>query len=59
MKQSTKDQIEGTAHEIKGSLNEKIGELFNDPKRKLEGEAEQLLGHAQREASELKKKLEA
>ncbi len=57
MKHSTTDQIEGTAHVIKGTVKEAVGDVLNDPKRKLEGKAEQVLGHVQKAAGEVEKKL--
>jgi uncharacterized protein YjbJ (UPF0337 family) len=37
MKPGTKDEIAGKAHEVKGTIKEKAGELTNDSD--LEGEA--------------------
>ena len=31
MKSSTEDRIEGTVHEAKGALKEKVGEVLNKP----------------------------
>jgi uncharacterized protein YjbJ (UPF0337 family) len=31
MKPSTKDEIKGTLHEVKGKLKEKAGQIINNP----------------------------
>jgi uncharacterized protein YjbJ (UPF0337 family) len=37
MKESTKDKIEGTAHEVKGAVKEKVGHTTNNPISKMRG----------------------
>lgn len=32
MKDSTKDKVEGTTHELKGAVKEKVGHATNNPK---------------------------
>ena len=39
MKDSTKDQIEGKAHEVKGKIKETLGKATNDPNLHAEGQA--------------------
>jgi hypothetical protein len=39
MKPSTKDQVEGTLHEIKGNVKEKAGQVTNNPKVATKGQA--------------------
>ena len=40
MKTSTRDQVEGKLHEVKGQVKETVGELINDPYLEVEGNAE-------------------
>ncbi len=55
MAQSTKDQAEGKMHEVKGAINEKIGQLTNKPGLAQEGADEKLAGTAQRKVGEIEK----
>ena len=45
--------------EVKGTVKEKVGQLTNDPKRTVEGQSEQVLGHGQKKVGEIEKKLGA
>jgi uncharacterized protein YjbJ (UPF0337 family) len=40
MKPSTKDEIRGTAHEVKGKFKEKVGQLTSNPDLETEGQGE-------------------
>jgi len=42
MKPSNEDQIKGTAHEVKGTLKEKAGQLLHNPDLQAEGQDEAL-----------------
>jgi uncharacterized protein YjbJ (UPF0337 family) len=42
MKPSTKDQIEGTFHALKGKVKEQAGQLTDNPKLRTNGQAEKL-----------------
>ena len=55
MKDSTKDQIEGTAHELKGKLKEKVAHATNDPDLAAEGTDEKVDGKIQKKVGEIKK----
>ena len=44
MKSSTKDQVEGKLHEIKGKVKEAAGQVTNNPDLTNEGQAEKLTG---------------
>ena len=44
MKPSTKDQIKGKLHEMKGKAKEKAGQATNNPDLAAEGQEEQLAG---------------
>jgi uncharacterized protein YjbJ (UPF0337 family) len=48
MKPSTKDQVEGRLHEVKGEIKEKIGKATADPNVELSGKAEKKAGKLQK-----------
>jgi uncharacterized protein YjbJ (UPF0337 family) len=58
MKPSTKDQLKGTAHEVKGKIKEKAGQVTNDPKLKAKGQAENLAGKVQKKVGQIEKVFE-
>ena len=49
MKPSTKNEIAGKVHEVKGMIKEKVGELTNDPDLEGEGIGEKIAGKVQKE----------
>jgi len=53
MKQSTKDQIEGQLHEVKGKVKEKVGQVTNNPALEVEGQAENLAGKIQKKVGKI------
>ena len=55
MKPSTKDQIKGTLHELKGAAKEKAGQLTDNPKLEAQGAVEKLAGKIQKKAGQVKK----
>jgi uncharacterized protein YjbJ (UPF0337 family) len=55
MKSSTKDQTEGTFHQVKGKLKEIAGELSDNPKLEAEGAAENIAGKVQEKIGQVKK----
>lgn len=55
MKSSTKDQIEGNLHEVKGKIKEKAGQVTNNPSLKAEGQDEALAGKVQKKIGEVEK----
>jgi uncharacterized protein YjbJ (UPF0337 family) len=57
MKSSTKDQVEGTFHELKGKLKEIAGELSDNPKLEAEGTGEKIAGKVQEKIGQVKKVL--
>jgi uncharacterized protein YjbJ (UPF0337 family) len=59
MKDSAKDKIEGTAHELKGSLKEKLGQATGNPDLETEGSAEKIGGKVQKKVGEIEKVFEA
>ena len=55
MKDSTKDKIKGTAHELKGAIKEKIGHATNNPDLEAEGTAEKVVGKVQKKVADVEK----
>ena len=58
MKPSTKDQIEGTFHEVKGTAKQKVGQVTNYPNLAAEGQGEKLAGKVQKKVGQIEKVLE-
>jgi len=58
MKPSTKDQIEGKFHEVKGKIKEAAGKLSDDPELEGEGLGEKIAGKVQQKIGQVKKVLE-
>jgi uncharacterized protein YjbJ (UPF0337 family) len=58
MKDSTKDKIEGSAHDAKGTLKEKIGHATNNPDLEAEGQGEKVGGKIQKKVGDIKKVFE-
>ncbi|MFA5179993.1 MAG: CsbD family protein [Syntrophales bacterium] len=55
MKSSTKDQVEGKFHQVKGKIKEVAGELSDNPKLEAEGIGENMAGKAQEKIGQVKK----
>jgi uncharacterized protein YjbJ (UPF0337 family) len=58
MKQSTKDQAEGKAHEVKGKIKEKAGQITNNPRLAEEGQDEKISGKIQKKVGQVEKVFE-
>ncbi len=58
IKESTKDQIKGTLHDLKGQVKEKVGKLTDNPKLTAEGQDEKLAGKVQKKVGQIEKVLE-
>jgi uncharacterized protein YjbJ (UPF0337 family) len=54
-KESTKDEVKGRAHEIKGRVKRKVGHAINNPKLEAEGEDEEMGGTIQKKVGQVKK----
>jgi uncharacterized protein YjbJ (UPF0337 family) len=61
MKTSTQDNLEGSFHEVKGTVKEALGKITSNPDLKAEGKAEkktgkvqQKIGHAKEAVADLK-----
>jgi uncharacterized protein YjbJ (UPF0337 family) len=57
MKSGNRDKVEGTLHELKGSIKEVAGKLCDNPKMKIEGTVEKIAGKVQEKVGEVKKVL--
>jgi uncharacterized protein YjbJ (UPF0337 family) len=57
IKPSTKDQMEGKFHGVKGKVKEKAGQLTNDPDLEADGQAEEISGKVQTKIGQVKKVL--
>jgi uncharacterized protein YjbJ (UPF0337 family) len=55
MKPSTKDQIEGKIHEVKGTIKEAAGEATTDPNLEISGNAEKQAGKVQQIIAHIEK----
>ena len=55
MKSSTKDNIEGKIHLVKGKIKEAVGKAAGNPDLETEGKVEKLEGKVQEKIGELKK----
>ena len=58
MKPSTKDQIEGNLHEVKGKAKEITGQVTKNPTLRAKGKSEHLAGKIQKKVGQLEKVLE-
>ena len=57
MKPSSKDEVAGRIHGVKGAVKEKVGKLTNNPDLEAEGKVEKLAGTVQEKIGEVKKVL--
>jgi len=57
MKQSTKDQVVGKLHEVKGKVKEKVGQVTNDSSLEAEGQVEKIGGKVQKKIGQAEKVL--
>jgi uncharacterized protein YjbJ (UPF0337 family) len=55
MKSSTRDNLEGKMHQVKGKIKETVGKVINDRVMEAEGTVENISGKAQEKMSEIKK----
>ena len=58
MKPSTKDQIAGKLHEMKGKAKQKAGQVTNNPTLAAEGQDEKLAGKIQKKVGQIEKVFE-
>jgi uncharacterized protein YjbJ (UPF0337 family) len=57
MKNSTKDQVEGKIHEVKGTIKEIAGKLSDNPKLEGKGTGEKIAGKVQGKIGQVEKVL--
>ncbi len=57
MQSSTKDQVEGKFHELKGAVKEIAGKLSDNPDMEAEGTGEKIAGKVQDKIGQIKKVL--
>jgi uncharacterized protein YjbJ (UPF0337 family) len=55
MSDSMKDKIAGTAHDVKGTIKEKVGQATNNPDLEDEGTAEKIGGKVQKKVGDVEK----
>jgi uncharacterized protein YjbJ (UPF0337 family) len=58
MRPSTKDQIKGKFHEVKGKAKEKVGQVTNNPNLAAEGQTEKLAGKVQKKVGQMERVIE-
>jgi uncharacterized protein YjbJ (UPF0337 family) len=58
MNPSTRDELTGKVHEVKGTIKEKAGQLTNDPDLEGEGIIENLGGKIQTKIGQAEKAIE-
>ncbi len=58
MKPSTKNEIAGRVHEVKGKTKEKVGQLTNDPDLEGEGIVEKIAGKIQKKIGQVERAIE-
>jgi|TARA_R110002074_G_scaffold401634_1_gene600624 uncharacterized protein YjbJ (UPF0337 family) len=58
MKQSTKDQVEGKFHAVKGKLKEIAGKLTDDSELEAKGIGEKISGKTQEKVGQVEKVVE-
>ena len=58
MKPSTKDQLEGNVHEVKGTVKEKVGHVTGNPDMDTDGQDEKVSGKVQEKVGQIEKVLE-
>lgn len=55
MKDSTKDQVQGKAQEIKGAIKEQVGKIRKDSDLEAEGTADKVSGKVQQVVGKIEK----
>jgi uncharacterized protein YjbJ (UPF0337 family) len=58
MKQSTKDQIKGTVHELKGKAKQTMGKIAKNPNLAADGDDENLAGKIQKKVGQIEQVFE-
>ena len=58
MKTGVQDTIQGSIHEVKGKIKEKVGQATNNPTLQARGKGENLAGKVQKKAGQIKRALD-
>jgi uncharacterized protein YjbJ (UPF0337 family) len=58
MKSSTKDKVQGKAHEIKGAAKQKVGHATDNPKLEDKGADEKVSGTIQKKVGQVEEVFE-
>jgi uncharacterized protein YjbJ (UPF0337 family) len=58
MKPSTKDEVAGKVHELKGKVKEKVGQATSNPDLEDEGTVEKISGKIQHKIGQVEKVIE-
>jgi uncharacterized protein YjbJ (UPF0337 family) len=58
LKPSTKDQIQGALHELKGKAKQKAGQVTNNPDLATDGQTEKVAGTVQKKIGQVEKVFE-
>ena len=58
MKPSTKDEAQGTLHELKGAVKKKAGKVTNNPDLENKGQTEKVAGKVQQKVGQIEKVFE-
>jgi uncharacterized protein YjbJ (UPF0337 family) len=58
MKESTKDELKGKAHEVKGAVKETAGKVIGNPELEAEGHHEKIAGKVQKKIGQVEKVVE-
>jgi len=58
MNPSTKDEIKGKFHEVKGKVKQKVGQVTNNPDLEAEGKSEHISGKIEKKIGQIEKVLE-
>jgi uncharacterized protein YjbJ (UPF0337 family) len=58
MKDSTKDKVQGSVHELKGKVKETVGRATNNPRLEDEGTDEKVAGKIQKKVGDIEKVFE-
>src|ERR1700722_9265157 len=59
MKPSTKNEIAGKVHEVKGKIKEKVGQMTNDPDLEGKGIGEKIAGKIEKKIGQVQKVVES
>jgi uncharacterized protein YjbJ (UPF0337 family) len=58
MTESTRNEVEGKIHEVKGTIKQKVAKITDNPKLNIEGTTENLAGHLQEKLGQVQKVVE-